>query len=82
MISLGEINYDSYDSGAGVIDVLSQGDRMFIRIHKLDPSEDSRRPRESRDVEQWMTFELNNRNLSLIRVRSDKYVVEHQVIQD
>lgn len=76
MISLGEIKFDSHDSGPGTIEVLSEGEFMYIRIHKLGPEqqEESHRPMEKRDPETYKVFKLHHRSLRFLGQWRDKYI--------
>jgi hypothetical protein len=75
MIKLGEIKFDSGDSGPGTLELLSEGDYMWIRIHKFGPEEEkSFRSEEKRDPEQWKTFKLSNRNLKFIHQWADRHI--------
>lgn len=74
MIELGRITYDSADSGPGVIEVLSEDDFMWIRIHKLGPETPSHRPDVKRDPELFRVFKLSNRNLKFFGVWKDRHI--------
>jgi len=76
MIKLGEIEFDSYDTGPGKLELISEGEFLWIRIHKLGPEqkEESTRPMEKRDPERWKTFQLSNRTLKFFSQWNDKYI--------
>jgi len=74
MIKLGEFEFDSADSGAGTIEVISESDKIWIRIHKESPDKESHRPIEKRDPEQWKVIELSSRNLTLLNQNNTRHI--------